>query len=309
MTLRQLRYFLQIAELKSFTRASSVLHIAQPALSRQIQQLEDDLGVKLFNRTDTGVTLTDAGALLHDRALMLVDRFEHVRQEVGAYASQARGSIHVGIPPSMFDLITTPIVLKFGRHFPGVKLSVTEGTSAVLHEAVLTGRIDFAVVSSTESLPTLEGEPLLREQLYLIGPPSERQEVADQAAVDLKTIASLPLMLTSRPNAMRLIIENAMHASGLPSNIVLETSSSRLLTEIVSRGASWTILPYCAIQQLVEAGRVIVAPVPSMEITWTLVHSRERGLSIPGQKFRDLLIEIASAEIAAGRWLGATNLV
>ena len=100
-----------------------------------------------------------------------------------------------------------------------------------------------------------------------------------------------------------------MHASGLPTNIVLETSSSRLLTEIVSRGGSWTILPYCAIQQLVEAGRVIVAPVPSMEITWTLVHSRERGLSIPGQKFRDLLIEIASAEIAAGRWLGATNLV
>lgn len=308
MTLRQLKYFLQIAELKSFTRASSVLHIAQPALSRQIQQLEDDLGVRLFNRTDTGVSLTDAGVLLHDRGLMLVDRFEHVRQEIGSYASQARGSIHVGLPPSMFDLITAPIVLQYGRAYPDVKLNITEGTSAVLHEAVLTGRIDFAVVSSTESLPTLEGQPLLCEQLYLVGPPSEPQEVVDSAAADLKLISTLPLMLTCRPNAMRLIVENAMHASGLPSNIVLETSSTRLLTKIASCGAGWTILPYCAIQRLVESKRVIIAPIQGMEITWILVHSRERALSIPGQKFRDLLIEIARTEIAAERWLGVMDI-
>jgi LysR family nitrogen assimilation transcriptional regulator len=308
MTPRQLNYFLVIADLRNFTRASSVLHIAQPALSRQIQQLEDDLGVKLFNRIDTGVTLTDAGVLLRERAVGLLDRFEQVRNEISAHASQPRGSIHVGLPPSMFELVTVPLVQRYHQRYPDVKIKITEGISTALHEAVLSGRIDFAVVSSTESLPALEGHLLLREQLYLAGAPSEQQQYVDELAQDLERIATLPLMSTNRPNAMRLIVEDAMAARGLQSNVMLETSSSRLLTELVARGLGWTILPSCAIQSLAKAGSLVAAPVLGLEITWMLVHTRERALSISGQKFRDLLIEIARAEIAARNWLGVTAL-
>ena len=306
MTPRQLNYFLKIAELKSFTRASAVLHIAQPALSRQIQLLEDDLGVKLFKRSDAGVTLTDVGLVLKDRAVALLDRFERVRNEVSAHSLQPRGNIHVGLPPSMFDLITMPIVHQYYQAYPGVKLKISEGTSAELHEAVLAGKIDFAIVSSSESRPALEVQTLLHEQLYLMGAPGEKQEYLNTLANDLPTIATLPLIVTSRPNAMRLIIENALQAQGLESNIVLETSSTRLATELVARGAGWSILPYCAIQQLVKSRRIVAAPVPNMEITWVLIHSRERGLSIPGQRFRDLLLTIARSEIATNNWHGAT---
>jgi LysR family nitrogen assimilation transcriptional regulator len=149
---------------------------------------------------------------------------------------------------------------------------------------------------------------LLREQLYLAGAPSEQQQYVDELAQDLERIAALPLMSTNRPNAMRLIVEDAMAARGLQSNVMLETSSSRLLTELVARGLGWTILPSCAIQSLAKAGSLVAAPVLGLEITWMLVHTRERALSISGQKFRDLLIEIARAEIAARNWLGVTAL-
>lgn len=308
MTPRQLNYFLVIADLKNFTRASAVLHIAQPALSRQIQQLEEDLGVKLFRRTDAGVTLTAAGELLQERAVGLLDRFEQVRNEVSAQASHPRGTIHVGLPPSMFDMVTVPLAQRYHQLYPEVKARITEGISATLHEAVVSGRMDFAVVSSTEALPALEGQLLLREQLYLAGPPSQRQDHVDAVAQDLERISALPLLSTSRPNAMRLIVEDAMALQGLKSNVIFESNSSRLLTELVARGLGWIILPSCAIDSNLRAGRLVAAPVKGLEVTWMLVHSRERALSLPGQKFRDLLVEIARAEIAARHWVGVNAI-
>lgn len=308
MTPRQLNYFLVIAELKNFTRASSVLHIAQPALSRQIQQLEDDLGVKLFRRGDAGVTLTSAGELLRERAVGLLDRFEQVRNEVTAQSSQPRGNIHVGLPPSMFDMVTVPLAERYHQLYPEVKARITEGISATLHEAVLAGRMDFAVVSSTEALPTLEGHLLLREQLYLAGPPSQAQEYVEEVADDLERLALLPLLSTSRPNAMRLIVEEALAARGLKSNVIFESNSSRLLVELVARSVGWIVLPSCAVHAHAQAGRVVAAPVKGLEVTWMLVHSRERALSLPGQKFRDLLIEVARAEIASRHWVGVNAI-
>src|SRR5947207_13818447 len=111
MNIRQLRFFLQIAELGSMTRAATFLHIAQPAQSRQMQQLEDELGVTLFQRSDRGVALTDAGALLCDRAVGLLQHFERVRQEVKDELNEPSGEVAVAMPTSMLQLVTLPALI------------------------------------------------------------------------------------------------------------------------------------------------------------------------------------------------------
>ena len=143
MNIRQLHYFLQVAEQKSFTRAAAVLHVAQPALSRSVRALEADLGVALFERSERGVALTDAGHLLKRRAADLLAEFAHVRDEVGARARELGGEFMFGMPPSMQHLATLPLLRAFRREHPGVLLRFTEGISVTLSEGLQAGRIDI----------------------------------------------------------------------------------------------------------------------------------------------------------------------
>lgn len=306
MNLRQLLYFVNIADLRSFTRAATVLRIAQPALSRQILSLEEELGVKLFDRSEKGVRLTDAGAALRRRASALLEEVSRIRDEIGAHAQVPRGEINFGLPPSMFELVTVPLSREFLERFPGVLLRINEGISMTLHELVVAGRLDAAIISDVEPVGTLRSEPMLREQLYLVG--ARGADLPGDREVDLGTVATKPLVLTSRPNALRLIVEEALAAAGYEVKLVLETSSTRLSTELIAAGLGYSVLPYCAVESSLRAGRLSAAAITGLFVTWTLVSSRERSMPLAGQKLRDLFVEVTRRRIAEGAWRGAVAL-
>ncbi|WP_143479115.1 LysR family transcriptional regulator, partial [Pseudomonas aeruginosa] len=146
MSPKQLSYFLRISELGSFSKAAAVLYIAQPALSRQIKHLEEELGVKLFERSDAGIYLTAAGRLLSDRAKALLTQIESVRNEISTMALRMQGNIALGVPPSFFGLVTTRLVEELRNQYPDVRLTVVEGISSTLHELLLGGQLDLAIV-------------------------------------------------------------------------------------------------------------------------------------------------------------------
>lgn len=303
MNLRQLAFFQQIAEFQSITRAANVLHIAQPALSRQMHMLEQDLGVLLFVRSDKGVRLTPAGEALYERAGSLLQQMRHIREEIGLYASEPKGSLRFGLPPSLFDLLTVPLVTEYSRRYPEVRLLINEGLSAAMHELVLTDKLDAAIVSDAEPLGLLVSRPLLTEQLYLVGP---RQSGLDTVnLVPPRTLAERPMILTTAPNAMRLIVDRALEAEGRRIEPVLEANSSRILCELVSQGAGYTVLPYSAVFEAHRAGRLDVAPIAELSVTWTLVTARDRNLSLAGQRLRECIQDKVDAKIATGWWLGA----
>lgn len=306
MNLRQLAYFVRIAELQSFTRAATVLHVAQPSLSRQIQLLEHELGVLLFVRSDKGVQLTEAGLALQERAQAVLQQVRQLRDEVGQHASAPRGELGFGMPPSLFDLLTVPLIGAYRERYPDVRLFVTEGISALLHEAVLTGRLDTAVVSDAEPLGGLRSQRLLREQLYLVGPPEAGFAV--DAPLPVEALAERPLLLTGRPNAMRLIVERALAEAGHGLTTTVEANSARLLSELVARGAGFTVLPFSAVAEGVRAGRLAIAPVEGLSVTWALVTAPERSVTLVGRKLVELISEVASGQVASGAWLGATPL-
>ena len=306
MNLRQLGYFVQIAELGSFTRAASVLHVSQPALSRQIQALEHELGVLLFVRSDKGVSLTEAGLALQERASAALQLVGQIRHEIGLQSKAPQGELSFGLPPSLFDMMTVPLACEYLRRYPGVQLQITEGVSAVMHEQVLTGKLDTAIVSDAEPLGMLRSQPLVRETLYLVGPKDAGLDI--ERVLPVAALAARALILTSRPNAMRMIVERALAAGNHRVVPVLEANSARLLCEMVAGGLGFTVLPFSAVAESARAGRVSLAPIEGLSVTWTLVTSRDRGLSLAGHKLRELLAELARRQIASGFWRGVELL-
>ncbi len=300
MNMRQLQYFLQIARVSSFSRAASVLHVAQPALSRQIRSLEDELGTPLFIRSERGVSLTDAGRLLHERAGELLNQLERLRDEVGALATSPRGEISIGMPPSMREVLTVPMICEARRRYPDLILHLHEGISMTLAEFTRSGRLDCAIVSDTEPMALLESRALLAESLYLIGPPDLRLDRS--RPIGLKQVSASTLILTSRPNSLRLIVEDALSRARLPMNLVVDSNSTAAMLDLVAAGVGCTVLPYCAVAERLESAALSAAPIRNLKVSWTMIHARERGLSTAAGLIQSLLVELAGERITAGRW-------
>lgn len=233
LNLRQLRYFLEVAELHSFTRAAETLHVAQSALSRQIRVLEEDLGVILFNRVDRGVTLTEAGERLRDRVSTLLKDLQRMRNDVLAAASVPQGDLAVGMPPSMRDMVTVPLLRDYCRSFDQVLLHVHEGISVDLLHLVQEAKLDCAVVVDMMTVPMVSSGPLMQEQLYLIGPRAAKLSVT--RSVTLSQVASKPLILTTRPNSLRLVVENALASARLKAKIVADSNSTASMVELAAQ--------------------------------------------------------------------------
>lgn len=304
LSLRQLRYFLEVAQLHSFTRAAEVLHVAQSALSRQIRLLEDDLGVALFVRVDRGVTLTEAGERLRDRVAALLKDLDAIRQEVVDSQGIPRGELSVGMPPSMREMITVPLMANFCHEFPQVLLHLQEGISIDLAKLVHDGNLDCAVVVDLMALPDLQVVPLLTEQLYLVGP--RKLRLRPQRTVTLAQAAACPLVLTTRPNSLRLIVENALAAAGLETNIVADSNSTSAMVEFAAEGVFSTVLPYCAAWRAIEDHRLSAAPIAGLSIEWIFVYPAARVLPMLALAFARKLHQFARERIADRRWLGAS---
>lgn len=307
LSLRQLSYFAQVAESRSFTKAASILHITQPALSRHIAKLEDSVRARLFSRSDKGVVLTEAGSIMYRKALHLLSESEALREEVAASTAIPTGTLSFGLPPSMYEMVSRPLVERYLTHYPRVLLRATEGISAALHESVLGGRLDTAIVSDIEPLAGLRGLEFLAETLYLAGPRGARLNRTSEAR--LEDVARLPMIVTSRPNALRVIVDRGLREAGLRTNIRLETDSTRMMLDLVQQGLGYTVIPYCAVARLLRERRLSAAPVPSMSVNWLFIHPSDRVLSIAAVKLLDLAAELAHELIAAQVWHGARLLL
>jgi LysR family nitrogen assimilation transcriptional regulator len=308
MNSRQLRFFLQVVVLGSVTRAASALNIAQPALSRQIRQLEDELGVTLFHRSDKGVTLTDAGRLLRERAIPLVRHLERVHQEVRDEYNEPSGELTLAIPPSMADLLILPAISQFRLSHPNVTLRVVEYISGVINAwtMVQQGNADLGVVTDYEPWAGLVRIPFIQEPLCVIGPRDAGLDFAKP--FDLNEVADLPLILPSRPNTFRLIIETALSEQKLPLRIAAEINTPKLVVTAVEAGLGFAVVAYCASHSRLLQKELSVAPIRDQIVSWSIIHSRENPLSRAGKLMQELFVSIARNRIDSGHWRNAKLL-
>lgn len=301
MTPRQLKYFIEIARQLSFTKASATLHITQPALSRQVQELESALGVKLFTRSDMGVTLTAAGQLLYSRAPALLDSFRQLGLDVTALADTPAGSLRFGVPPSLCGLLTIPAAVRYKQLYPEVKLSITEASSTELTEAILSGQLDFAIVAQSDWSAQFACTPLIREQMYLASRPGTLDLPGE---VDTSALVPLALLASRRPNALRRILDNAVADAGGSYSPVLEANSIRILTQASAQGVGSCVLPYSAIAEAVSLGQLQARAVRGLSVQWALLHMRNIEPTPSVVALLNIIIDMARCAHEEQRWQG-----
>ncbi len=267
MNLKQLEYFVQVAELGSFSKAAVVLDIAQPALSRQVRSLETELHQQFFLRNGRGVTLTDAGKRLFDHSVAVLQLMAHAREDLGASRDEPVGRVTIGLPPSMGRQLTLPLIDRFKKELPAARLAIVEGLSTHIVEWVTTGRIDIGLVYNPEAQPGLEITPLLQEQLGLVShAPKGKQKRAALPPLPMKELSLYPLIVPERIHAMRRLLDTQAALAGIKLDIAWEVSSVPSIIDLVCAGYGYAVLTASGVAASARSGELVtrrlVDPTP-----------------------------------------------
>lgn len=304
MDLSQLRTFLAVAELGSLSKASGRLRIAQPALSRQIRLLEEELGVRLFDRHGRGMVPTANGQDLIPRASRVLADLEDLRLSAAGAGAELSGHIAIGLPPTIADLVSVALVESFLTRFPKVTVQLVTAFSGYLQDWLFRGEVDFAVLHDPQTTRTLRAEPLMRESLFLIG--AADAGLTLHRPVPFADVVREPLLLPSGRQGLRATLDKVARDAGVGFHVRVETDSYAALKELVRQGHGRTILPLAPIHTDLEAGRLTAAPITDPEPTRTLVlaYPSDRPVSRLARFAGDTLREIAAGRMRDGVWAG-----
>lgn len=292
MDLKQLEYFVHVAELGSFTKASNVLDIAQPALSRQVRLLEVELRQSLLNRNGRGVTTTEAGKLLLEHGRGILHQVKRAQEDLGRVRGALAGRVAVGLPPSTSRVITVRLMREFRKRLPNATLSISEGLSISMQEWLLAGRLDIALLYNPVPSADLDTIPLAEEDLYLV---TRRSGNAKPSPVNLKDIAALPLVIPNRPNAIRMLIEAQMANIGCKPLISLEVDGIPAILDLVADGAGHAILSKYAVSTTANPDAYLINPIakPKLVSKLTLATASGRITTLTQQAILELIQEVA----------------
>ena len=266
MDLKQLEYFVRVAELGSFTRAALALDIAQPALSRQVRLLEVELRQNLLIRNGRGAIPTEAGKLLLAHGRGILHQVERAREEIGRVRGSLAGRVAVGLPTSLARVLAVPLIRAFRAELPDATLSISEGLSVPMQESLIAGRLDIVVLYNAQPAPEIEITPLLEEDLLLVQcrPPGLAED-PPPGPIMLRELALLPLVIPTRPNAIRMHVESELANIGCRLNIALEIDGVSAILDLVADGAGSAVLSRNAVassnQPSAFVVRTITAPV------------------------------------------------
>ncbi|KAE8760065.1 LysR family transcriptional regulator [Paraburkholderia madseniana] len=252
MDIRQIRTFLAIADTGSATRAAELLHIVQPAVSRQLKLLEDDVGAPLFERDRRGMQLTEAGHILLDRARRALRELESAQQEIRPTPGLVSGTVSLGLLPSSCELLTAPLVGALQRAFPQIRVSLSVGYTDHLLRWLESGEIDAALLYDPAASPALDARPLVEESLSLVGLASIG--LSDDYPVSVAALGEAPLVLPSAPHRLRSLVEHACAVAGVDITFAAETNALSVQKALVAQGYGATVMPRVAVQQEIERG-------------------------------------------------------
>ena len=292
MDLKQLEYFVRVAEMGSFTRASIALDVAQPALSRQVRLLEVELRQSLLVRNGRGAMPTEAGKLLLAHGRGILHQVERAREELGRVRGSLAGRVAVGLPPTLARVLTVPLTRAFRQQLPDARLSISEGLSTVMQEWLLNGRLDIALLYNAQPAAGIEILPLLTEELVLVqGRPPGLLEDPPPPPIELREIARLPLVIPSRPNAIRMHLEAEMAGVGCRPAIALEIDGVSAILDLVADGAGCAVLSRNAVASSVSPSAFTVRAIcaPALRTRLSLVTSSLRPATLTQQATLELI--------------------
>lgn len=276
VTLRQIQAFLAVAELGTFTKAAERLHMAQPALSQLVRELEQALGIRLFDRTTRRVELTEGGREFQGASAKIVHDLDLAIQNANDLAERRRGKITVAAPPLLAAAILPEAIAEMRERFPGVQVAVLDARTDTIVEAVRTNRVDCGLGTFAAIEDGIERIPMARDQLMLFCSPGSR--FAD-ASVDWRELQSEPLITLTRDSGIRLLVEVAYETVGIPLVPAYEVSQITTALALVEARLGVAVLPTYA-RAAAPHRRVLARPLANPAIARDIVLIRPSGRSV-----------------------------
>jgi len=307
MDFRQLRNFIQVVELSSITAAAERLNIAQPALSRQVKALEDELNVSLLRRHGRGVMPTEEGIRLARRAKAILEEVEDMAGDISGNSAPLSGTVTLGLPPTVAQILATHMIERTMTRFPDVKLRVISGFSGHVQDWLLRGKIDLGVAYEGQKSPSIRAQPIIIEQLFLIQS-AQTEGGRDGVPIPVRDALGKPLILPNPEHGLRGRVEAISQEEQIALDVVLEIDILSTMLAFVERGLGSTILPLVSVIDHVRDGRLIARPIVQRTIDRTLVLMTP--LNRPGSRLASSFAEFLTAEVhamvATGQWPGTT---
>jgi len=291
MQLRHLRYFVKIVEAGSFSRAAAAIHIAQPALSQQIAELEQMLGVTLLHRSARGARPTPAGEALFTEASAILRQIERIPGIVRSSGGEAQGSVSFGMSSTLASFLAGAFMEISRRELPKVALSFKTDDSMSLRTKIMEQRLDLAIVFEDEPSGPFLRKPLFRQRLFLI---RCKRTARSPSSITLERLADQPLILPTHPNLVRTMLDRAFASANIIPTIAVETDVYSGMLSAVQSGMGDAILPKGDFSDVPEHSGVLSLLIePPLYLTASVICSNETPLTRAAEAVRDLFCSFA----------------
>jgi LysR family nitrogen assimilation transcriptional regulator len=310
MELRQLRYFVAIVDHGSLSRAARVLHIAQPALTQQIHQLEEELSTQLLHRSAQGVLATDAGKTFYEHAQAILKQVGDAKSAVAQSTLRPAGMVALGIPQSVSGALALPLLVAVRETYPEISLQLTEELSGNLIEQLRSGRINLAVLFDDGQLHPFATVPLVEEEMMFVTRSDSRFAVHGESVTLAEALAS-PLILPSLQHGVRPRIEAMVRSAGLMLDNVIDINSVAILKSAILADIGATILPLAPLLSDIERGVMRAHRIADVQLSRTVVlcSSKNIPLTNASAAVQRLVLDVTRELCEGKRWLGAQTLV
>jgi len=308
MQFRHLRYFVKIVEAGSFSRAATTIHVAQPALSQQIAELEERMGMLLLQRNPRGVKPTAAGEILYHEASAILRQLEQLPSLIRSASGEPEGAVRVGLAASVAPKFAGPFIEANKAALPKVTLKFSDSDSESLESRIQSGTLDLAVVFEDDLVPVFSRKLLFRQRLYLIS--GDAGAKRPPSSMSLEHVAKLPLLLPGMPNVRRNVIERTLAAAKLSHNLVAETDSLASELSAVRAKIGHSILPIGDLSGFPQEGLAKPALIePAMYLTCSVISSSDFPLTHAGEAVRGVLINfikdyLHKTKAPGAEWVG-----
>lgn len=306
MEIRQLRYFLKIADFGSLSKAAQVLYVAQPALSQQMTQLEAELGQQLLHRKYNGVQVSEQGEVFYRHAQRILKQIDELPNMVRQAGVEFTGTVAVGLPQSTAVQYAMHLLEAVGQAHAGVALEFFDEISGNLLRGLHSGRFDLAVIVSDQDAQLLDAEPLMDEELFLVA----RVDKKLPASVNVSDLSQHVLALPGVHHGVRALVEEAARAAGspLPRPFIVANSMS-IMRKAIEDGVAAGIMPWAAVSDLIVSGRLQAVPlVPKLTRRVHVCSAKDGSLSLAAKAVKHLLLETTRERVKSGAWQGVQLL-
>lgn len=302
MDLRQIKTFIRVAELGSLSAAASYLHTAQPAISRQIQLLEEDLEVRLFWRHGRGVKLTPEGELFKQRASSILREVELAKFELKASEEGPRGQVVLGVPFTLGDVLSGPLCERIAEKFPRLRMRIATVYGGQIQDWMSRGLLDIAITYPSRNVKKLASRPLLTERLYAVAAPDLLR--VSEKSLSFNKLLQMKMILSTEQHGLRQLLDGIAEQFGAPLDPVIESDDLQIQIDLARRGLGVTVLPLISAYEQIKSGELVGLPIADPQVTRpiVIVVANSRTTHNATQKVREMVVTVVKELARSGRW-------